>query len=109
MIRAARKDANHNEIADHFKAHGATVGDLSQVKRLCDMVVGYRGINELVEVKDGSKPPSQQKLTEGEQDCHDRYTGTISIITSTDDADILLASMKAKSKALVKAGLLVVR
>lgn len=109
MIRAARKDKNHKEIADHLIAHGATVGDLSQVKRLCDMVVGFRGINELVEIKDGSKPPSAQKLTEGEQGFHDRYTGTISIITTTEEADILLATMAAKSKALRKAGLLVVK
>ena len=109
MIRAARKDANHKEIAEYLIAHGASVGDLSQVKRLCDIVVGYKGVNELVEIKDGSKPPSQQKLTQGEQEFHDRYTGTISIVMSTDDADILLATMKAKSKALIKAGLLVIR
>lgn len=105
MIRAARKDSNHNEIANYFLNHGASVGDLSQVKRLCDLVVGFRGINELVEVKDGSKPPSQQKLTPGEQQFHDRHRGTISVITNLEEAKQLLLAMDQKSIALISAGI----
>ena len=106
MIRAARKDANHKEIADVFLDHGASVGDLSQVKKLCDIAVGFRGICELVEIKDGSKPPSGQRLTEGEKQFHDRWRGKVHIITNTDEAKDLLLLMEQKSRALINAGLL---
>jgi len=109
MMRAARKDANHNEIADYFIAHGCSVGDLSQVKRLCDMVVGYKGLNELVEIKDGSKPPSAQKLTEGEAKFHREWLGTITVITSIEDAAKLITIMKDKSRAMRDSGALVIR
>lgn len=106
MIRAARKDANHKEIADVFLDHGASVGDLSQVKKLCDIAVGFRGICELVEIKDGSKPPSGQKLTEGEKQFHDRWRGTVHIVTSIEDAKQLLLLMERKSRVLIQAGVL---
>ena len=63
-MRAKRKDANHNEIARGLMEIGASVADTSAVGNgFPDMVVGFRGRNWLLEVKDGSKPPSAQKLT----------------------------------------------
>lgn len=109
MMRAARKDANHNEIADYFIANGCSVGDLSQVKRLCDIVVGYKGVNELVEIKDGAKVPSAQKLTEGEAKFHREWLGTITIITSIEDAKKLIWIMRDKSRAMRDSGALVVK
>lgn len=109
MMRAARKDANHNEIAAYFIANGCSVGDLSQVKRLCDIVVGYKGVNELVEIKDGAKPPSAQRLTEGEQKFHDGWRGTITVITSIEDASKLITIMRDKSRAMRDSGALVIR
>lgn len=106
MIRAARKDANHKAIADYLTAHGASVGDLSQVKRLCDIAVAFKGVTELVEIKDGSKPPSGRKLTEGEQQFHDRWRATVHIVIDLEDAKQLLLLMEKKSQALRAVGML---
>lgn len=107
MIRAARKDANHREIADYLLAKGASVGDLSQVKRLCDIVVGYRGVTTLAEIKDGSKPPSARMLTDGEQAFHNSFNAKVYIIKDVKEAQQMIDEMATQSTALVKSGLLI--
>lgn len=106
MIRAARKDANHKQIADYLLDHGASVGDLSQVKKLCDIAVAFRGVTELVEIKNGALPPSGRKLTEGEQQFHDRWRATVHIVIDLEDAKQLLLLMERKSKTLRLAGII---
>lgn len=52
-----------------------------------DLVVGYRGVTHLWELKDGNKPKSAQKLTPDEQNWIARWTGKkVNIITNIDDA-----------------------
>ena len=52
MRRAARKDANHNEIADAFRKFGCSVLDLSRVGEGCpDMLLSISNKTALVEVK----------------------------------------------------------
>ena len=66
MIRRtqSKRDGNHKEIVKAFRDSGCTVLDLASVGGGCpDLLVGYGGRNILVEVKDGSKPPSARKLT----------------------------------------------
>lgn len=68
MRHAPRQDANHQEIVKALKACGASVLDLSGVGKGCpDILVGLRGFNWLVEIKDGSKVASRKKLTEDEE------------------------------------------
>ena len=64
MRRAARTDGNHAEVVKALRAIGASVADTSGVGAgFPDLVVGYRGRNWLVEVKDGRKSPSRRALT----------------------------------------------
>ena len=64
MRTAARKDDNHNEVAAEFKRLGCSVLDMSRLgDGVPDLLVGYSGPCMLVEVKDGSKPPSKRTLT----------------------------------------------
>jgi Holliday junction resolvase len=52
MRRAAKKDGNHNEIADYLRAHGWSVLDLSRLGGGCpDMAVGRSGFACLIECK----------------------------------------------------------
>lgn len=69
MRRAARVDANQAAIAEALRSCGATVQLIHTVGKGCpDLLVGFGGINLLLEVKDGSKPPSKRKLTPDESE-----------------------------------------
>jgi hypothetical protein len=55
-VRAARVDANQAEIVAVLRAHGATVQHLHTVGKGCpDLLVGWRGVTSLIEVKSGPK------------------------------------------------------
>jgi len=87
MRRKARTDANHAEIVDALRQIGASVCDLSRVGSGCpDLLVGYRGVNLPLEVKDGSKPPSRQKLTPLEMEFRRSWRGTVRTVCSVTEA-----------------------
>lgn len=86
MRRAARIDDNHPEIRRAYRHLGCTVLDTFQLgKGAPDMIVSMYGINDLVEVKDGSKPPSARKLTPDEIDFHNAWNSKVWVIESVDD------------------------
>lgn len=87
MRYAARIDANQTQIVSALRAVGATVQLLSAVGQGCpDLLVGYRGKNILMEIKDGRKPPSERKLTEDQIVWHTTWNGVVFLVTSVDDA-----------------------
>lgn len=89
---SAKTDANQKEIVKVFRSLGATVAVTSKAgKGFPDLVVGVRGINYLVEVKDGSKTPSQRKLTPDQVIFHGEWKGQICIVETVDDAVALLS------------------
>lgn len=91
MRRAARVDANQEQIVSAMRACGATVRIVTQGDGLPDLLVGYRGYTILMEVKDGHKPPSARKLTEEEQKFFENWTGgMLAIVNSVDEALELL-------------------
>ena len=64
MRRAAKRDANQSMIVDALRKSGVYVVDLAAVgDGVPDLLCGREGIWKLVEVKDGSKPPSARQLT----------------------------------------------
>lgn len=69
MRTNAKVDANQKEIVNVLRKMGAVVIITSQLKNAFDILVGYRGVLYAMEIKDGSLPPSRQKLTEGEEKC----------------------------------------
>lgn len=91
MRRAARIDANQDQIVSALRAAGATVRVVTQGNGLPDLLVGYRGYTLLLEVKDGKKAPSARKLTEAEQKFFNEWRGgMLAIVESVDEAlDIL--------------------
>lgn len=85
--RASRVDANHAEIVAALRKIGASVADTSGVGGgFPDLVVGYRGRNLIVEVKDGSKPPSKRKLTPDQVDFVAAWRGHWMQVRSVDEA-----------------------
>lgn len=66
MRRAAKVDANQSEIVAALRKRGAAVLIVSQLKNAFDILVGFNGRLFIMEIKDGNKPPSAQRLTDGE-------------------------------------------
>jgi hypothetical protein len=99
MRRRARKDENHSAVAKRFAELGCTVLDLSQLGgNAPDLLVGIGGHTGLLcEVKDGSKIPSQQTLSEGQKAFQLSWRGPICVIRGVDEVvDIVNAYRRAK-------------
>ena len=80
MRYAARTDGNKSAIVEALLAAGATVYDL---KMPVDLLIGYRKRTGLMEIKDGSKPPSQRKHTPAQKRFLETWTGG-PVFTVTD-------------------------
>lgn len=91
MKRAAKTDQNQGDVVDALRKYGAYVRYLSQGDGLPDLLVGYNGETILMEVKDGSKPPSQTRLTDRELKFFEEWKGgKLYIVYSVQEAlDIL--------------------
>lgn len=64
MRRFGKIDANQNEIVKQLRDKNISVGILSSVGNgFPDLVIGYKGKNYLIELKDGEKCESQKRLT----------------------------------------------
>ena len=80
MSWAKKVDDNQKEIVDTFEALGARVAITSSAGNgFPDLVVQYRNPlvrriqTMLVEIKDGSKPPSRRKLTPDQEKFHGKF------------------------------------
>ena len=98
-----RVDANQSEIVKVFRSFGYTVQTLHTVGKGCpDILVGNAGGNFLVEIKDGSKFPSQRKLTPDEKEWHENWRGQVVIIESIKD--VMAFHVEQVSKKLKRIG-----
>lgn len=83
MRKFARLDANHKAVVTALRKIGASVQSLASVGDGCpDLLVGYHGVNVLLEVKNETKPPSSRRLTEDEADWHERWEGSVVTVES---------------------------
>ena len=82
---ARRIDANQNEIVNALRGKGASVRVVTQGDGIPDLLVGYRGVTILMEVKDGQKAPSARKLTEAEQKFFNGWEGGLLVVVNSAD------------------------
>lgn len=94
MRRAFRKDANHAPVVDRISACGWIVFDLAQYGAPVDLAISKGNKCALVEIKDGDKIPSKQKLTEGCAELRERWPGAFLVVTSPDDAEQQLSKLE---------------
>lgn len=80
---ALRKDANQGDIVDTLRRIGCSVVVLHAPS---DLLVGYRGRNVLLEVKDGNKPPSARKLTTDQVIFRAEWRGQYDVVQNEDEA-----------------------
>lgn len=87
MRRAAKIDANQPEIVKALRKVGASVAPAHTMGQgFPDLVVGFRDATYLLEVKDGSKPPSARKLTPDQVEWHDAWRGHCCVVSSVEEA-----------------------
>lgn len=96
--RAARVDANQPEVVAAFRDEGCTVAITSAAgEGFPDIVVGLDGVNALVEIKDGCKPPSARRLTPEQVTFHSSWAGWVEVVVDTDQARALVRRMRERA------------
>ena len=95
-MRAARIDANHEQVVSALRAAGASVQSLAGVgKGVPDLLVGFQGKTLLMEVKDGKKTPSERRLTEDQLKWHGAWRGgPLAVVDGVDAALRMLGVLK---------------
>ena len=96
MRRAAKIDANQEQVIKALRSVGAVVQSLAAVgKGVPDLLVGYQGKTILLEVKDGNKPPSARKLTEDQIKWHGAWRGgPLAVVDGPEAALRMLGVLK---------------
>lgn len=85
-MRAKKVDLNQMEITATLRKLGATVQSLATVGYGCpDLLVGFNGVNYLMEIKNGDQVPSAQKLTPDQIKWHSEWCGEVHVVRSLDD------------------------
>jgi len=94
-MRKARVDDNQTDLVKVMRDLGASVEITSNVHNgFPDVVVGICGVTVLVEIKDGSKPPSDRKLTPKQVVFHNEFRGAKTVIETEDQAVTLIEDMR---------------
>lgn len=84
--RARKRDDNEPEIIEALQKVGAVV---YAVDKPLDLIVIYKGLVWLLEVKNGAQPPSWQRITPEQQeflDLVDGLTGQVHVVNSVESA-----------------------
>ena len=83
--RAAKVDDNQKEVVSLFRKLGWYVLIISQLKNCCDIIVSKNGHTIAIEIKDGKKPPSARKLSDGEVKFKKEWKGAYELVICEDD------------------------
>jgi Holliday junction resolvase len=94
-LKRSRTDRNQQDVIDALRKAGCSVLSLANVGQGCpDLLCGLAGKNWLIEVKDGTKPPSRQKLTPAQERFHEfhvehpekYWNGQKAVVTTVHEA-----------------------
>jgi hypothetical protein len=86
--KRARIDQNHAEIVDALRKVGCSVLSLAPMGDGCpDALVGFRGVDQLMEIKNGALPASRRVLTADERDFIANWRGRpVIVVNSVSEA-----------------------
>lgn len=86
MRKRGRTDDNQQLIVKQLRQLGCSVAITSMIgKGFPDLVIGWRGENFLIELKDGSKSESKKKLTEDEYKFFNDWYGQVNKCESLEE------------------------
>ena len=88
MKYGAKKDANHSEIVDALKTHGASVIDMSHVGQgFPDLIVGFSGQTLLMEIKNPKTAYGKRGLNKNQTRWRENWIGgPYAVVSSVDGA-----------------------
>jgi hypothetical protein len=97
-MRAKRVDSNQTQIVAALRQiPGVSVAVTSSLgEGYPDLNIGWKGMNYLIELKDGSKPPSERKLTGEEEKFKDKWKGQYAVCKNLEEI-LLIIGIKIKS------------
>lgn len=96
-----RVDGNHAEVMQALRDHAMKPVSLASVGDGCpDILVAFRGVCIPLEVKDGSKPPSERKLTAAEQKWRDDWPGPWALVETPEQAVIAVLEHAKKMNVI---------
>jgi hypothetical protein len=99
MRKFGKVDANQAEIVAAIRSLGASVQSLASVGSGCpDLLCAISGFCFLVEVKDGSKVQSAQKLTPDQIEWHSKWRAPVYIVNSVAQAVDLVQQLLREQK-----------
>ena len=92
MRRRARTDANQTEIVKQLRRiPNLSVEITSRMgDGFPDIVVGYCGVNILLEIKDPEKSASRRKLTNDEEHFQRNWKGQYTVVSTIEDCVVAL-------------------
>lgn len=94
-MRKAKADDNQPAIIKALRQAGASVQPLHTVGQGCpDLAVGFRGLNYMIEIKDGKKPPSSRGLTDAQIRWHQIWCGQVSIAETEEQALKIIGALE---------------
>lgn len=95
-MRGCRVDANQPLIVDAFRKMGCSVFHTHTVGQgFPDIAVGFLGKTHLIEIKDGTKAPSAQKLTPHEKLFFAEWRGSAAVVNSVEGVQRLVAEWRS--------------
>lgn len=87
MRKYPRLDKNQHQVVETLRKAGCAVQSLAAIGSGCpDLLVSRAGHNYLLEVKDGSKPPSARALTPQEVQWQAYWLGHVVTVHSPEEA-----------------------
>ena len=82
-----RVDDNQKEIVQALEQIGC---DVLEIGWPLDLLIGYRGRNWLLEIKDPAKTPSERKLTDAQVQFFNTWRGQKAKVETVDEAIAVL-------------------
>jgi len=80
-----KADGNQPEIVKILRGLGASFQHTHQIAGALDGIVGYKGLDQRIEIKDPSQPPSKRQLTKKEKETFDDWRGRPPAIIETEE------------------------
>ena len=93
--RAAKVDGNQGDIVAALEAVGASVQSLAAVGNGCpDLLVGFRGTNFVIEVKDPAQPANKRRLNSHQKPWHAEWRGRAHLVETVEQALLVVGAVK---------------